>query len=96
MEFLLNSAHPETSVFGCALSAISFRLSAKDIKNNVLADCCPLTAESSIQKLVVSGWTLNRKGFNCRDSGLLEPVNAPDAKAPMIYSLGNWDATTVT
>jgi hypothetical protein len=57
----IDSAHPETSVFGCALSAISFRLSAKDIKNNVLADCCSLTAESSIQKLVVSGWTLNNK-----------------------------------
>jgi len=55
---LLFSAHPETSVFGCVLSAISFRLSAKDIKNKVLADCCSLTAESSIQKLVVSGWTL--------------------------------------
>jgi len=29
----------------------------------VLADCCSLTAESSIQKLVVSGWelTLQRK-----------------------------------
>jgi len=49
-------AHPETSVFGCALSAISFRLSAKDIQNKVLADCCSLTAESSIQKLIVSGW----------------------------------------
>ncbi|MBE9572032.1 MAG: hypothetical protein IMF11_15495 [Proteobacteria bacterium] len=60
MSQLLVSAHPETIVFGCALSAISFRLSAKDIKNNVLADCCSLTAESSIQKLVVSGWALVR------------------------------------
>jgi hydrogenase maturation factor HypF (carbamoyltransferase family) len=33
-------------------------LSAKDIKNKVLADCRSLTAESSIQKLVVSGGTL--------------------------------------
>jgi len=42
------------------MRAISHQLSAsaKDIKNNVLADCCSLTAESSIQKLVVSGWTL--------------------------------------
>ena len=41
-----------------SLSGISFRLSAKDIKNKVLADCCSLTAESSIHRLVVSGWAL--------------------------------------
>jgi len=35
----LISAHPETDVFGLALSAISFRLSAKGIKIKVLADC---------------------------------------------------------
>jgi len=41
---LLSSSHPETNVFGLALSAISFRLSAKDIKNKALADCRSLTA----------------------------------------------------
>jgi hypothetical protein len=35
---ILFSAHPETSVFGFGLSAIIFQLSAKDIKNKVLAD----------------------------------------------------------
>jgi hypothetical protein len=34
----LNSAHPKTGVFELALSAISFRHSAKDIENKDLAE----------------------------------------------------------
>jgi hypothetical protein len=51
-------AHPKTAVFRWARSAISCRLSAKTKKNKWLAECCMLTAESSIQKSFISGWTL--------------------------------------
>ncbi len=55
-----SGAHLKTEFFRLALSAFSSQLSAKDIKNKDLADRWSLTAESSIQKLAVSGWKLNR------------------------------------
>jgi hypothetical protein len=70
---LLNSVHPKTPVFGFKLSAISFQLSAKPLKINLLADpaMAGLTAESSIHKSPIYGWTLNSHFMMKLTGGLL-------------------------
>ena len=54
----LISVHLIIDIFGFTLLAISFRLSVIIFNNKVLADGYSMTAESNIQKLIISGWIL--------------------------------------